>query len=393
MLSSRTIFLYFILTISTGISISCNLSNINQKSYSMVDQAQKYALSQLKKSLIEVPVGEYPKRTLGEGCWYLTEPTEWTSGFFPGCLWLAYQLSNDSSWIGSAQKFTTGLAQQQYNTNTHDIGFMMFNSFGNGYRYNHSDAYKNIIIQSAKSLATRYNSKTKCIQSWNGDFQVIIDNMMNLEILFWAAKNGGGKKLYNLAITHANTTIKNHIRDDFGTYHVVVFDTTTGEVIQKRTQQGFADNSTWARGQAWGIYGFTMCFRETGDSTYLETAEKMADYFIKNLPDDFIPFWDFNLPDNYNKKFKDTSAASIFLSGLLELRKYVKNSDQYDEIIQNILTNLINNYLTKGTKLSGILLHGAYNVNSENKYDWDASTIWGDYYFLETLKRYQESFD
>lgn len=390
MFNTKNILVYTIIIAITGINVSCNPSNIKEKTYPMVDQAQIYALSQLKKTLIEVPVGEYPKRTLGEGSWQLTEPTEWTSGFFPGCLWLAYQLSGDSSWIEPAQKFTKGLTDQQYNANTHDIGFMMFNSFGNGYKYNHDDAYKKIIIQSAKSLATRYNSRTKCIQSWNGDFQVIIDNMMNLEILFWAAKNGGGKELYNIAVTHANTTIKNHIRDDYSTFHVVVFDSVTGQAIQRRTHQGYADNSTWARGQAWGVYGFTMCFRETQDSTYLETAEKMAEYYINNLPDDFIPYWDFNLPDNYNKKFKDTSAASIFLSGLLELRKYVKNSNQYDEIIQNILTYLIQDYLTKDTNSSGILLHGAYNVNSENKYDWDASTIWGDYYFLEALKRYQK---
>ncbi len=390
MLQSKTIFPYLIFTVMIGINISCNPSNIKEKTYPMVDQAQKYALSQLKKSLNEVTVGEYPKRTFGEGAWQLTKPTEWTSGFFPGCLWLAYQLSGDSSWIEPAQEFTEGLTEQQYNTKTHDIGFMMFNSFGNGYKHNHSDDYKKIIIQSAKSLATRYNDNTKCIQSWNGDFQVIIDNMMNLDILFWAAKNGGGKALYNIAVTHANTTIKNHIRDDYSTFHVIVFDTVTGDVIQRKTHQGYADNSTWARGQAWGVYGFTVCFRETRDSTYLEAAINLADYFINALPDDFIPFWDLNLPDDYDRKFKDTSAASIFVSGLLELRKYVQNTDRYDEVALNILTNLITKYLTKGTNSSGILLHSAYNVNSENKYDWDASTIWGDYYFLEALKRYQE---
>ena len=375
------------------ILISCHMFIYKHNFSLLIDKAETYSLSQLKKSLTEVPGGHYPIRTMGEGPWELTESTRWTSGFYPGCLWLAYQLSNDTSWIEPAQTFTEGLTEQQYNTSTHDIGFMMFNSFGNGYKCNRSENYKNILIQSAKSLATRYNKKTKCIQSWNGDFQVIIDNMMNLEILFWAAKNGGGEKLYDIAVKHANTTIKNHIRDDYSTFHVVVFDTATGEVIQRKTHQGFADNSTWARGQAWGVYGFTVCFRETQDSIYLETAVKMADYFIKNLPKDFIPYWDFNLPADYNKKYRDTSAASIFLSGLLELRKYVKNSDQYDQIIDNILTNLITDYLSKGTNSRGILLHGAYNVNSENKYDRDASTIWGDYYFLEALKRYRESYN
>jgi unsaturated chondroitin disaccharide hydrolase len=390
----RIVILRHIFIISIAILyLSCTHININEISFLKINQAKIYALSQLEKCLIEIPAEQYPIRTLGEGPWKLTEPSQWTSGFYPGCLWLAYQLSNDSSWIEPAQKYTEGLTEQQYNTSTHDIGFMMFNSFGNGYKCNQNNNYKNIIIQSARSLATRYNEKTKCIQSWNGDFQVIIDNMMNLEILFWAAKNGAGNKLYDIAVTHANTTINNHIRKDYSTFHVIVFDTASGEVVQRKTHQGYADNSTWARGQAWGVYGFTVCFRETRDSVYLKTAEKMAEHFINNLSDDLIPYWDFNLPYNYNKKLKDTSAASIFLSGLLELRKYVKNSNQYDEIIQNILTSLITDYLTEGTKSSGILLHAAYNVNSENKYDWDASTIWGDYYFLEALKRYQESFN
>ena len=389
MLIKSRIIVYLTLTFIINFSISCHSTQVKENTTSMVEQAKAYALSQLEKSLDEVPLGQYPIRTEGIGPWELTEPSRWTSGFYPGCLWLAYQLSNDSSWIGPAQKFTEGLKDQQYNKETHDIGFMMLNSFGNGYLYNKSPEYKDIIIQSAKSLATRYNEKTECIQSWNGDFQVIIDNMMNLEILFWAAKNGGGKELYDIAVTHANTTIKNHIRDDNSTFHVVVFDTATGNAIKRKTHQGFANNSTWARGQAWGIYGFTVCFRETQDSTYLKTAKKMADYFIKNLPADFITFWDFNLPADYPKKYRDTSAASIFISGLLELRNYVDNADRYDAIIEKMLTPLINNYLTEGTNSSGILQHSAYNVNNENPHDWDASTIWGDYYFLEVLKRYQ----
>lgn len=389
MLNKYRIIVFLIFILFLLLNISCYHSAVHKDTTLLVEKAQMHALAQLKKSLNEVPVGQYPIRTLGEGQWELTEPSRWTSGFYPGCLWLAYQLSNDKSWTDPAKKYTEGLTDQQFNRETHDIGFMMLNSFGNGFKFNKSDEYKNIIVQSAKSLATRYNEKTECIQSWNGDFQVIIDNMMNLEILFWAAKNGGGKDLYDIAVKHANTTIKNHIRNDNGTFHVVVFDTASGNVIERKTHQGFTNNSTWARGHAWGIYGFTVCFRETQDSTYLKTAIMMADFFIRNLPEDFIPFWDFNLPADYNKKYRDTSAASIFLSGLLELRNYVDEADRYDKVIEKILTTLINNYLTENTESSGILLHSAYNVNSENPYDWDASTIWGDYYFLEALKRYQ----
>jgi unsaturated chondroitin disaccharide hydrolase len=215
--------------------------------------------------------------------------------------------------------------------------------------------------------------------------------MMNLELLFWASKNGGSGDLYEMAISHAYKTIENHIREDGSSFHVVVYDDQTGEVIEKRTAQGYSVNSTWARGQAWGIYGFTMSYRETQDINFLNTAIKMADYFIDNLPGDYVPYWDFNLPTEYDKKFKDASAAAIALSGLLELSSYIGDNTKYLESANNIMKSLVNNYLSIQTNSSGILLHGAYNVNSGNPYDWDASTIWGDYYFLEALNRYKNN--
>jgi unsaturated chondroitin disaccharide hydrolase len=211
--------------------------------------------------------------------------------------------------------------------------------------------------------------------------------MMNLELLFWASKNGGGGGLYDMAVSHAYKTIEHHIRDDGSSFHVVVYNEQTGEVIEKRTAQGYSKNSTWARGQAWGIYGFTMCYRETQDIDFLNTAIKMADYFIDHLPGDFIPYWDFNLPAGHNKKYRDASAAAIALSGILELSEYVGDNTKYIGAANNINNSLVNNYLSIGTNSSGILLHCAYNVNSTNPYDWDASTIWGDYYFLEALVR------
>jgi unsaturated chondroitin disaccharide hydrolase len=193
-----------------------------------------------------------------------------------------------------------------------------------------------------------------------------------------------------MAKSHAYKTIENHIRDDGGSYQVVKYDALTGEVIEKWTVEGYSVNSTWARGQAWGIYGFTMCYRETGDIEFLNTAVKMADYFIDHLPVDFIPYWDLDLPVENTKYYRDASAAAIALSALLELSDYVLNSSKYSEAANKIINSLVKKYLSIGTNSSGILLHCAYNVNSTNPYDWDASTIWGDYYFLEALKRYNQ---
>jgi unsaturated chondroitin disaccharide hydrolase len=370
------------------ILLACNPALLDRKNSDPIAKAEEYALSQLKKSLHEIPADQFPIRTRGMGAWESTPATTWTSGFYPGCLWLAQRLTGDSSWIGPARTKTWEMKSQQYNRDTHDIGFMIFNSFGNGYTFDQDEEYRKIMLQSANSLASRYNPKAGCIQSWNGEFQVIIDNMMNLEILFWASKHGGPAALNDIAVSHAKRTIENHLREDGSSFHVVVYDTATGKVRERRTAQGLADLSAWARGQAWGLYGFTVCYRETRDDLYLRTAVKMADYFISHLPPDHVPFWDLNLPQDHPKKFKDTSAAAIALSGLLELRTYVEDRLKYDGVIRAIMESLVDNYLSAGTGSSGILIHSAYNVNSKNPYDWDASTSWGDYYFLEALERY-----
>lgn len=378
--------IYFIILIFLFSSINAQISR------EKFDKTVDYCISKLKQEITEIPEGKYPLRTKGLGEWELTEPWYWTSGFYPGTLWEGYLLKPEEILKENAVKFTEGLEDQKFNNHTHDIGFMIFDSFGNGYKITGKPEYKDIVLQAAKTLSTRFNEKVGCIQSWDGNYQVIIDNMMNLELLFWASKNSGEKKLYDMAVSHANKTIENHIRENGTTFHVVEYDSLTGEILRKRTHQGYADSSCWARGQAWGIYGFTMCFRETGDSLYLKTAEKLAGYFIKHLPQDFVPYWDFNLPDTSSKKFRDASAGAIALSGLLELRNYVKDASFYDETINNILNSLIDNYLSVGTDCSGIILHCAYNVNTNDPYNWDAATSWGDYYFLESLLRYQKDF-
>ena len=347
-----------------------------------------FSVGQLVNSIDEVPSDRYPIRTTEGGVWELRGPESWTSGFFPGLLWQATRFRDNPDLVDAAMHYTHGLEEQQYNTLHHDVGFMILNSYGHAYREKGKPEYREIILQGAESLSTRYNSTVGAIQSWSGDFPVIIDNMMNLEILFWAAENGGDESFYDIAVEHAYTTLEHHVRDDGSSYQVVEFDEETGEVTGKRTVQGYDTGSAWSRGQAWGVYGYTMAYRETGDSTFLETAEKMADFFIKHLPSDYIPYWDLLLPDDDDRRYRDTSAASILLSALLELKSYVDDPAVYDSVIDGMMESLKNNYLAANTPSSGILLESAYIVHSEDPYDRSASTIWGDYYFMESLIRY-----
>lgn len=380
--------LIFLNCLIFGFFYSCgDITSPRVSGYS-IRETIDYSIAQLQKSLSKIPNDNYPFRTDADGEWVLTPASKWTSGFFPGSLWFAFELTGDSSWIINADKFSFGIESQQFNTSTHDIGFMIYNSFGNGYRITGNEYYKDVVLQSAASLATRYNLVVGCIQSWDGEFNVIIDNMMNLEILFWASKNGGSQSFYDIAVSHAYKTMENHLRNDGSSFQVVKYDSLTGEVIEKWTVGGYSANSTWSRGQAWGIYGFTMCYRETGDIAFLNAAEKMSDYFISHLPGDFIPYWDLDLPDENTKYYRDASAAAIALSGLLELSNYTGKNSKYYLAAEKMLSSLINNYLSTGSNSYGILLHGAYNVNSSDPLDWDASTIWGDYYFLEAIKRY-----
>src|SRR6187431_1221013 len=268
-------------------------------------------------------------RTMNADTLVAVDSRDWTSGFYSGVLWQMYDYTKDKKWEQAARKWTSGLEKEKYNTNTHDLGFMLYCSFGNGLHLTNDPTYKAILIQGAKSLCTRFNPTAGVIKSWDhgkGQYPVITDNMMNLEFLFWATKVTGDSSFYKIAVTHANTTMKNHFRADNSSYHVLNYDTETGKVISKKTAQGYADESAWARGQAWGLYGYTVMFRETKDKKYLDQAEHIADFLLNhpNLPKDKVPYWDFNAPDIPNTQ-RDASAAAIAASGLLELGGYVKN--------------------------------------------------------------------
>lgn len=341
----------------------------------------------------------YPRFVSGTNKWHTQPIRSWTSGFFPGILWYTLELTNNKSFEDYARKWTEGLNLIQYYSGSHDVGFMIFNSFGNGYRILKNDDYKNVILQSAKTLATRFNKKVGCLRSWDHSkdkwqYPVIIDNMMNLELLFWAAENGGSKEFYDIAVKHAETTMQNHFRNDGTTYHVVNYDTLSGNIISRNTHQGFADHSCWSRGQAWAIYGFTIAYRFTKDSRFLITAQKAADYFLKNLPPDHIPYWDFNAPNIPNEP-RDASAAAIASSALFELSKYGNDSkqktDYYNKAVAILNSLSSHSYFLDDSSL-GIIGHSVGNKPSNSEVD--VTLIYGDYYYLEALLRYKkENFD
>ncbi|RDB03876.1 glycoside hydrolase family 88 protein [Runella aurantiaca] len=326
--------------------------------------------------------------------WRFVNFRDWTSGFWPGTLWYLYEYNNDAKLKTKADEFSrllTPLSEEP--ASDHDLGFQIFCSFGNGYRLTKNPEYKTIILKSADILATLYNPKVGTILSWPreikkfGGHNTIIDNMINLELLFWATKNGGSKKLYDIAVQHAKTTMKNHFRPDFTSYHVVVYDTLTGKKIKGVTHQGYADNSMWARGQAWAIYGFTMCYKETKQPEFLEFAQKVADVYIKNLPKDLIPYWDFNDPKIPNAP-RDASAAAVTASALLDLSTFVKDKTKQQDYFtkaQQILEELSSNRYQSGDRNSAILLHST--GHHPNGTEIDASINYADYYYVEALMK------
>lgn len=372
----------------------------------LITQAQKASLpkvfadaeKQTQVMLKEIPEAKAGKpelvspRTLEDGKLKLVTSRDWTSGFFPGVLWFLNEYTGKKTWRSEAEKYTANIEREKTNGGTHDMGFKVYCSFGTGYRLTNNPHYKDVIIQSAKTLITRFNPTAGVIRSWDNrekwKYPVIIDNMMNLELLFAASRLTGDKSFYNIAVSHANTTMKNHFRNDYSSYHVLDYDTTTpGRVLQKTTHQGYSDESAWSRGQAWGLYGYTMCYRETKNTDYLKQAQHIADYILNhpNLPKDLVPYYDFDAPGIPNET-RDASAAAITASALYELSAYSRNGKKYHDAADKILESLTGSYRSKiGENRGFILLHstGSQPANSEV----DVPLSYADYYYLETLLR------
>ncbi len=383
------------------------------KKKDFIKENVEFATAQTDNMLQSViaPNGKnYPRTMKEDGSLAVTGMYDWTPGFFPGSLWYLYELTGDKKWEGEAEKWTASLEPLKTFTGHHDLGFMMYCSYGNAERLASRPEYKEILIESANSLSSRFSETTGTIKSWNyrkawNDtvewfYPVIIDNMMNLEMLFYASKISGDKKYYDLAVKHSETTLKNHFREDFSTYHVVNYDTITGEVLDQATCQGFSDNSTWARGQAWAIYGYTMVYRETKDPKFLNAAVKATDFYLKNLPEDRIPLWDFNVGEDgyapegisyaveFQEKKKDTSAAAIVCSALFELAEYANNQSYTESAIKMLYSLASPAYRAAlGTNANFLLMHCVGSI--PHKSEIDKPLVYADYYFLEALVRYK----
>ena len=324
----------------------------------------------------------------------------WCSGFFPGVLWYLYEAKGSPKLKRYAEIYTQRVADQQYTTDNHDVDFILMCSFGNGYRLTKTPSYVPILLNGAQSLSTRFKPVVGLIRSWDTKtdkwrYPVIIDNMMNLELLEWAAQHSDSTKFAKIASSHAKLTMKNHFRKDFSSYHVIGYDPETGQVEKRNTHQGYAHDSAWARGQAWGLYGYTMMFRETGDSSYLHHAKGIARFIMlhPNMPKDKVPYWDFNAPDIPHAK-RDASAAAIMASAFIELSTLTKEDPDFSKQCLNMaemqLRSLTSDeYLAKkGTNGGFILMHSVGNLPKGTEVD--VPLTYADYYYVEALVRYKK---
>jgi unsaturated chondroitin disaccharide hydrolase len=357
----------------------------------------QFAAVQLSNSVVQVGnTNLFPKSTYTNGTWKTSGANDWTCGFFAGCLWYLYEQTGDPHFKTWAQNWTGSLRTVLFSPGIPDFGFMLYNSFGAGYRLTTNADYYSVVMQAANSVvANGYNPATGAVgRMWDANtFWTAIDWTMDLELLFRAAALSGNRSLYTNALTTAQRLMADNLRPDSSSYQCVWYNQATGAILRKGTYDGVSDESTWSRGQAWGAYGFTMVGRETGNPGFLYTAQRMADWFLTNVPPDQVPYWDFQAPGIPNAP-KDSSTSAIMLSGLLELSQLATNAQdraRYWGAARRIFDSLRStNYLAQGSRSSGLLLHGTGNPPQDWYPEVDCSLILGDYYFIEALRRYTD---
>ena len=391
-----------LLTIGLGLLLlsACNSASKNQQTDLIADNvafAEKQIGHQVK--LIEESGKILNPRTIKNDKIQYVPIDDWTSGFFPGSMWYMYELTGNEKWKNLGTKYTEDLDSVKFLTWHHDVGFMINTSYGNAYKATKNEAYKDVMVQAAKSLATRFRPTPGVIQSWDEDrgwqgtrgwmCPVIIDNMMNLELFFEVTRFTGDSSFYKMAVSHADVTLENHFRDDYSCYHVIDYDKIKGGVRHKHTAQGYAHESAWARGQAWAIYGFAVCYRETKDPRYLELTDKIYNYLFthKNMPEDLVPYWDFDAPNIPNEP-RDASAAAIIASALYELSTFGK--PEYKETADKIVASLSSPAYRAllGTNGNFLLMHSVGSI--PHGHEIDVPLNYADYYFLEALLRKKE---
>jgi unsaturated chondroitin disaccharide hydrolase len=389
---------YFLLVFLLNISlVSLFAQTPNEQMSQLIEDQFAFAAKQYKVLEKNVPADKMPKTYYAAtGKVESSETKWWCSGFFPASLLYIFEHTQDLEVLAIAKKRLALQEPMKHYTGNHDLGFMMFAPFGNAYRLFKDPKDHKTIDTAAMSLITRYRPQIKSIQSWNKNKNfncpVIIDNMMNLELLLWATANGGDPKFREIAVNHANSTIANHYRSDYSAFHVLDYDLETGKLIAGKNHQGYNDASAWSRGQAWGFYGFTMMYRFEKDEKYLNHAKKIIKFLLNhpNMPEDKIPYWDYNVPSIPNA-LRDASAASIMASGLLELAQYTKGKESkyYTETARQIIVKLASDqYRAKlGDNGGFLLMHGVGHLPGNSEVD--VPLTYGDYYFLEALHRYK----
>jgi unsaturated chondroitin disaccharide hydrolase len=366
---------------------------------SLARNAATVSLSHLERSVIEVGDSSlYPTYGTPLLKWKLKKSDDWTSGFYGGCLWYAFELGRDPRFEHWARNWTETLESEKSNPGTHDLGFKFMCSYGNGLRLGSGPGYgryREILLTAAQTLSRRFDPVVGCLSSnWDSkpagnSFPAIIDIMMNLELLYWASQNGGPPAYADIATRHALTTSRDFVRSDGGTYHIVRYDPATGKVINKGTIQGSGDETTWSRGHAWGLYGMVVAYRYTHRPLFLETAMRLADYFIGHLPEDHVSEWDFQSDIH----FRDVSATCIATSALFELERYAATDSlraRYRTEAESMLASLCRApYFTAGRETSCLLDHSVQHLPARSNID--VPSIFADYYFLEALLRYRLS--
>jgi hypothetical protein len=361
----------------------------------LIDGNLRQAVNQYKVLMGRVPPDRLPRTWYANtGRLETSDADWWTSGFYPGTLFELYSFSHDTGLLREATDRLRLLEKEQYNKGTHDLGFMLNCSYGNALQVTVRPEYETVLLNAARSLTTRFNPTVGCIKSWDSKpwhYPVIIDNMMNLELLFRASHVSGDSSFYHIAVMHANTTMRNHFRPDYSSFHVVDYDSATGAIIAKKTAQGYSDSSAWARGQSWGLYGYTMAYRFTIDPRYLEQAKHIAGYILAHLPPDGIPYWDYNAPGIPNV-LRDASAAAVLASALIELCRYVPVSEgrRYLDVAEQIIVTLSSNTYKAVVGENGgfILKHSVGNLPGHSEID--VPLTYADYYFVEAMLAYRE---
>ncbi len=391
------LFLYFLIISSfvscsmseTNLAVNDNLKNIDNDSNAKLEALSKKAIEDLK--IIPLDSLNIPRTVEEDGKMKGTPSKSWTSGFYTGILWQLYGFNKNEKLRDAADWWSAVVEKEKNDNGTHDLGFKIYCPFGNAYRITKDEKYKEVFLTAAKTLSTRFNPQVGAIRSWDHHehlwkFPVIIDNMMNLEMLFEATELTGDSSFYYLADQHAMTTLKNHFRPDNSSYHVVDYDPINGTVTKKNTHQGLHHESAWSRGQAWGLYGYTVAYRYTGKKEYLEQAQKIADFIFNhpNLPKDLIPYWDYDAP-NIPDEPRDVSAATVAASGLYELRRHdPTNADKYTLWADKILESLTKDEYQCDTP-PFFLKHSVGSIPGE--FEMDAPIIYADYYYVEALIR------